>query len=390
MANEEHRKRTRRVTAFWVGAAAVAIAGIVLTLLPRAVEVDFATVDRGTVSVDLLDEGRTRMHDVYVVSAPVAGRVLRVEVEPGDAVAANAVVASMTRAAAGFLDTRSDLQARAAADAAAAQLRSAEVDLQLAEREHQRTRELADQQLVSASAVDATQARFDAARAARDAAQAELRRARSALASPERTEGGSVDVRAPVAGTVLRVPQKSEAVLPVGSPLVEIGDPSHLEVVAEFLSQDAVRMQPGQRARIENWGGTPLAAAVDRIEPVARTKVSALGVEEQRTNVILQFQDREAARVLGHDYRVDARVTVDEARDALRVPLGALFRRGDQWYTYKVLDGHARLTPVSTGFADGTYRVITEGLAEGDEVVLFPGSTIADGLRVKARATAAQ
>jgi len=310
---------------------------------------------------------------------------LRVEVEPGDTVAAGAIVARMTRAAAGFLDTRTDLQSRAAAVAAEAQLRSADTELRLAQREHERTRSLADQALVSAAAVDNSQARLEGAQAARDAAQAELARARSALQPAERTAAGSVVVRAPVAGNVLRVPQKSEAVLPVGAPLVEIGDPSLIEVVAEFLSQDAVRMQSGQRARIENWGGPALAATVDRIEPVARTKISALGVEEQRTNVILQFADRSAAQRLGHDYRVDARVTVEEVPDALRVPLGSLFRQGEQWSTFKVVEGRAVLTRVEAGVADNAHRVITGGLAEGDLVLLFPGSTVRDGTKVKAR-----
>ncbi len=385
MPSGEQKKRSRRVTVFWIVAGALAASAIAISLLPRATEADFAVVDRGAVRVDLVDEGRTRMHDVYVVSAPIAGRVLRVEVEPGDAVAADAVVARMTRAAAGFLDSRTDLQARAATDAAAAQLRSADAELNLAQTEHRRNEELVAQHLVSAAAVDNSRARLDAARAARDAAQAELARARSALLSPERLEGGSIAVRSPVTGSVLRVPQKSETVLPVGSPLLEIGDPSHIEVVAEFLSQDAVRMRPGQRAQIENWGGAPLPATVDRIEPVARTKVSALGVEEQRTNVILQFDDRTAAQPLGHDYRVDARVTVDETPDALRVPLGALFRRGEQWFVYKVVDGRAVLTQVEVGVADGARRVIAQGLGEGDRVVLFPGSTIHDGLRLKAR-----
>ncbi len=196
-------------------------------------------------------------------------------------------------------------------DAAAAQLRAAETDLALATREHERTRSLAEQKLVSAAAVDTSQARLDAARATRDAAAAGLTRARSALQPAERMAAGTIAVRAPVAGHVLRVPQKSESVVLVGAPIVELGDPSHVEVVAEFLSQDAVRMRPGQPASIENWGGAPLAATVDRIEPVARTKISALGVEEQRTNVILQFTDQQAAQHLGHDYRVDARVVVD-------------------------------------------------------------------------------
>jgi HlyD family secretion protein len=326
------------------------------------------------------------MHDVYVISAPVAGRVLRVEVEPGDAVTAGFVVARMARAAAGFLDTRTDLQSRAIVNAAAAGLRSANAELLLAEREHARNRSLADAKLVSAAAVDNSQARLDAARASSDAAAAELTRARSAMLPAERTATGSYDVRAPVAGRVLRVPQKSEAVVVVGTPLVEVGDPARIEVIAEFLSQDAVRMRPGQAAQIENWGGAPLKAVVDRIEPVARTKVSALGVEEQRTNVILQIEDRAAAAALGHDYRVDARVTVDEVADALRLPLGALFRNGRQWSVYRVVEGRAVMTAVDVGIADAAYRAATGGVNAGDSVIVFPGSAIADGVRVKARA----
>jgi HlyD family secretion protein len=159
----------------------------------------------------------------------------------------------------------------------------------------------------------------------------------------------------------------------------------HVEVVAEFLSQDAVRMRPGQRAFIENWGGPPLAATVERVEPVARMKVSALGVEEQRTNVILQFDDRAAAQALGHDYRVDARVVVEEQADAVRVPLGALFRHGEGWATYRVADGRAVLTPLATGIADDSFRVVARGLAAGDTVVLFPGNAVSDGQSVTGR-----
>jgi HlyD family secretion protein len=173
--------------------------------------------------------------------------------------------------------------------------------------------------------------------------------------------------------------------VPAGSPLLEIGDPSHVEVVAEFLSQDAVRMRKGQRAFIENWGGQPLPAKVDRVEPVARMKVSALGVEEQRTNVILQFDESAAAQALGHDYRVDARVVVEEQPDAVRVPLGALFRHGDGWATYRVVDGRAVLTPLATGIADDGHRVATQGVAAGDTVVLFPGNAVTDGQRVARR-----
>jgi HlyD family secretion protein len=144
-------------------------------------------------------------------------------------------------------------------------------------------------------------------------------------------------------------------------------------------------MQPGASASIENWGGAPLAASVERIEPVARMKISALGVEEQRTNVILQFADTAAAARLGHDYRVDARVTIEEVKNAVRAPLGALFRHGEGWAVYKVIDGQARLTPVTAGISDTSHREIREGLAAGDAVILFPGATISDGLKVKPR-----
>ncbi|MEO8307304.1 MAG: efflux RND transporter periplasmic adaptor subunit [Pseudomonadota bacterium] len=388
MANEQLNQRQRRVRWIWISAIAIAAAAILWAFAPRATEADLVTIDQGDVRVELVDEGRTRMHDVYVVSAPVSGRLLRVEVEPGDAVKAGAVIARMTQAAAGFLDTRSDLQARATVDAAAAQLRAADSDLALATREQARTRSMAEQKLVSAAALDTSQARLDASRATRDAAAAGLTRARSALLPAERMAAGTIAVRAPVDGDVLRVPQKSESVLVVGAPIVELGDPSHVEVIAEFLSQDAVRMRPGQTATIENWGGAPLAATVDRIEPVARTKISALGVEEQRTNVILQFKDQAQARQLGHDYRVDARVVVDASSNVVRAPLGALFRRGQQWSVYQVVGGRAVLKEVQVGFADSGYRVISQGLAAGDVVVLFPGSAISNGMRLRPRKTA--
>jgi HlyD family secretion protein len=379
------KKPARRVKWLWIAAGVACVLAIGIALLPGAAEADIVTLDRGTIRVDLTDEGRTRMHDVYLISAPVAGRVLRVDVEPGDAVVAGAVVARIAQAAAGFLDTRSELQSHAAVNAAAAGLRSASADFELARLDHARNRSLADAHLIATAAVDTSNARLEAARAARDAADAELTRARAAVSSAARTSAGSIDVRAPVAGRVLRVPQKSEAVVAVGAPLVEVGDPAHVEVIAEFLSQDAVRMRPGQTAQIENWGGAPLAATVDRVEPVAHTKVSALGVEEQRTNVILQIGDRAAAAALGHDFRVDARVTVDEAAGVVRVPLGALFRRGAQWSVFRVIEGRAVLAAVDVGVADGNYRAAVRGVDVGDKVILFPGSAIDDGTRVKAR-----
>jgi HlyD family secretion protein len=387
MTNANFKARSRRVRNIWIVVIVLAVGAIVWGMWPRPTEMDFATLDSGDIRVELVDEGRTRLHDVYVVSAPVSGRVLRVEVEPGDVVAKGAVIARMTQAAAGFLDTRSDLSARAAVDAAAASLRATDTDLALARREHERNRTLAAQKLIAEAALEFSQARLDSAQAARDAAQAGLVRAQSALQPAERVAGGNIVIRAPVAGSVLRVPQKSENVVPVGSPLIEIGDRGHVEVVAEFLSQDAVRMRAGQNATIENWGGPPLAAKVDRIEPVARLKISALGVEEQRTNVVLQFVDQNAASALGHEFRVDVRVAVEDAGNVLRAPLGALFRSGNGWAAYKVVDGRARLVAVTTGIADTNYRQITGGLTVGDQVILFPGDSAAEGMRVTQRRT---
>jgi HlyD family secretion protein len=386
MANEELQRRSRRVRIFWIAAAVLAVIAIGVSMLPDPIQVDVARADRGDVRVEVVDEGRTRMHDVYIISAPVTGRVLRVTVEPGDQVSAGAVVARMSRAAAGFLDTRTALQSRAAVTAAEAQQRSAASDLALAEREHRRNMELVEKKLISTSAADQSEARLDAARASRDAAKAEVERARSALLEADRIGGGNmVDVTSPSAGRVLRVPQESEAVITAGTPIVEVGDPNHVEVVAEFLSQDAVRMKRGATGQIENWGGAPLPAVVDRVEPVARTKISALGVEEQRTNVILQFNPGTPEPLQAHDFRVDARVVIDEAKNAIRVPLGALFRSGDGWAVYKVVEDRAVLTAVEPGQSDGRFRAVTSGVSEGDSVIVFPSSAISDGVRVAIR-----
>ncbi len=385
MANEASQQKTRRVRLFWIVAAAVIVIAIALSLVPKAIEADIVRADRGDVRVEIVDEGRTRMHDIYVVSAPVTGRVLRVEVEPGDAVQAGAVLARMSSAAAGFLDTRTAEQARAAVRAAEAQERASDAELTLAKREHTRNQNLVEEKVISQSVADASKTRLDAAQAALDAAKAEVARARSALVEADKTTRNLIAVVSPSVGEVLRVPQESESVIAAGTPIVQVGDPRHIEVIAEFLSQDAVRMQPGANAQIENWGGPPLPAVVDRVEPVAHTKISALGVEEQRTNVILQFTAEASGYPHAQDFRVDARVLVDEAKNAVRVPLGALFRQGENWALYKVVDGRAALTQVEAAQSDGHYRAINKGVNEGDEVIVFPSSTITDGTRVKRR-----
>lgn len=379
---ELHRRRRARL---WTVLAALGLALLLaLALWPERIEVSTAKVDRGPVRATLIDEGRTRMREVYIVSAPFSGRVLRVAVEPGDAVRVAEPLARMTRSSAGFLDPRLEAEARATVTAALARERAATAERDLAASEATRARQLAATRLIADTARDAAMARERSAEAALQAAAAEVRRARSALLSAGESGGeGMVLVKAPVGAVVLRVPQESEAVVAGGTPLIVLGDPARVDVVAEFLSQDAVTLQPGAAAFIENWGGAPLAARIERIEPVARTKVSALGIEEQRTNVILQFAESPPPALRVHDFRIDARVIVAERSDVVRVPLGALFRDGNAWSVYVVRGGRAVRTRVEVGLEDERFREITHGLAAGETVVLFPSSEVGDGVRLK-------
>lgn len=378
----------------WVYALGIAalIFLAVIALVPQPVSVEVATIDRGTVRASLLDEGRTRMREVYVVSAPVSGRLLRVAVEPGDRVQKNEPLARMTRGASSFLDPRSDAEARAIVAAAEARERAAVAERELAEIEEARAQKLAEARLIAEADRDTARVRLRAARAAEAAAAAELRRARSALlAAGQDGSRGTVSLQAPASGTVLSVPQESETVIAAGTPVVILGDPSRVDIVADFLSQDAVRMKPGDRAFIENWGergastSDVIAAVVERVEPVARTKVSALGIEEQRTRVILNFIDPPPDALKAHDFRVDVRVIVAEARDAVRVPLGALVRENEKWVVYRVQRGRAARTLVTPGIQDQAHRVVESGLNAGDAVVLFPSAMISDGARLRVK-----
>ena len=378
-------RAARRRLSLWAAVAIALSAVLAVAFWPRAIDVELATVDRGMVREELVDEGRTRMREVYVVAAPVSGRLLRVAVEPGDAVRAGEGVARMTRGATGFLDARIEAEARASLTAATARRAAATAERELAATEATRATTLARDRLIATTTVDAARTRVRAATAAEDAAVAEERRARSTLLSAGvGAEAGTATfaVVSPASGVVLRVAQESEAVVAAGAPLVVVGDPSELEVVSEFLSQDAVRFAPGSRASLENWGGPPVEAVVHRIEPVARTKVSALGIEEQRANVVLRFTAPPPPALRAHDFRVDARIVVAEQADALRVPLGALFRRDGGWAVYRERGGRAEAVPVQVGIQDATRRVVTGGLAAGDRVVLFPSADIRDGSRV--------
>jgi HlyD family secretion protein len=376
-------------------------AAIVWALRPTPLPVDVVTASRGPMVVTLDEEGETRVRDRYVVSAPVAGRVLRIQLEPGDPVAANqTALATFLATPATLLDprTRAELQARVgAADAslraARAELERVRAEMGQAERDLQRARDLVaagalPRDRLEAAELAATTLRNAVARAQANvaAAEAELQMARASVAAPAPDRAATpVVLRSPIDGLVLRRLRESEAIVPQGEPLLEVGDVSKLEIVADFLSSDAVRINAGQRVLIERWGGgDTLAGRVRRVEPSGFTKISALGVEEQRVNVLIDFENaRDAFAQLGDRYRVEVRVVVWEASDVVKVPIGSLVRDGDRWSVFAVVDGRAVATPITIGRRNDAEAVVTEGLAAGTTVIAFPGDDIADGVLVE-------
>jgi HlyD family secretion protein len=379
----------------------VLVVGVLLAvaLRPAATFVDVATVTRGPIVVTVDEEGETRVRDRFIVSAPVAGRVLRIDLEPGDRVKRGDVVARLRPELPPLLDARARAEARAAIESARATLgrtraeeQRARAALALAQRELGRARELVKEGLTTSQQVDqreadartaedATEAASYAARAsASDLVRAEARLDPTGAARADRV----VTTTAPIDGLVLKRVRESESVVPAGDPLIELGDPSRLEIVSDLLSTDAVRVKPGARVLVEQWGGDrTLQATVRRVEPSGFTKVSALGVEEQRVNVIADFDDpSEAFAALGDAYRVEVRIVVAEASSVIKVPTSALFRVGEQWAVYQSSEGRARLTFVTPGRRTGQEAEVTQGLAEGATVILHPGDTLGDGSRV--------
>jgi HlyD family secretion protein len=393
---------------FWLPIVLATILGVVWLFWPRAIPVDFVTASPGELEVSVSDDGETRVKDVFVVSAPVPGLMRRIALKAGDAVVAGTtVVARIEPSDPSFLDVRSEAEARAAAQAAeaaqklsVASVRRAEAELDFARAELKRYRGLAERNTISANDLDAAERRartaaasLEEARAALRVRESELTQAKARLMAPSlarRRRGADcdcVEVYSPVSGSVLRVLQESEAVVASGTPLVEIGDPTRLEIVVDLLSTDAVRVQPGQRVLIESWGGgAPLAGVVRRVEPSGFTKVSALGIEEQRVNVVIDFTDPpERWQRLGHGYRVEPRIVLASADRALKIPRAALFRDGGSWAVFVRESGRARLRHVELGLENGLDAEIVKGLSEGDEVVLQPGDRVSDGTRVRPR-----
>lgn len=369
---------------------------------PQAVSVDLGDVTQSALQVTIDEEGETRVRRRFIVSAPVTARVLRIELEPGDPVVRNqTVIAELRPETPALLDARSRQEAEAAAGSARATLgrtraevERARADLARLERELARERDLDESGLTTRQAVDLREADVHAARETLRAAEfasasaaADLARAEARLQTSADGTGRLLTVTAPVDGVVLRRMRESEGLVPAGEPLVEIGDPGDLEIVADLLSTDAVRVQPGAAVVVDQWGGdTVLRARVRRIEPSGFTKISALGVEEQRVNVILDLEDpTDAWARLGDGYRVEVRVIVWEASDAVTVPTSALFRHGDDWAVFVVDAGRAWLTRVGIGQRSQTHAEVTSGLSPGQRVVLHPSDSLTDGARVTQR-----
>ena len=391
---------------YLAGAAAIAAAAA-YAFWPRPVPVDLAAVGRGELLETIDGEGRTRVREIYTVSAPVGGRILRIEQHVGDSVRANeTVLANIEPSAPTFLDRRARAQAEFAVKAAEAALSLAEAeriraaaDLDFVRSEFNRAEQLARRGNIAARDLD--RARLDlrtreAALATAEATiamrQYEVETARAALIQPGAgatadTASCCVAVYSPVDGRVLRLIHESEGVVGAGEALVEIGDPADLEVVADLLSSDAVRVTVGAAVEIADWGGTArLSGIVRRIEPFGFAKVSALGIEEQRVNVLIdRAGPPEAWAALGHGYRVEARIVVWRGTGVLKLPFGALFRDQERWAVFVAGDGVARLRPVEIGHGNGREAQVLSGLEEGEIVILHPGDRISDGVRIEAR-----
>jgi HlyD family secretion protein len=386
----------------WILVAVVGAGFVWLALAPKVVDVEAAAAVRGPLRVTVDEEGETRLRRRFVVSAPVPGRVLRIESRPGDTVTKGQTLAVIQPAAPMPLDARTQMTGESrvrASDAAVSRANSDRqrlvVELKQAEADTARAKALLDAGYGSRDVFEQVSARAGSLReavasadAAIRAAEFEAAAAKAALISRGEAAGGrAVTVTAPIGGLMLKRMQESEAVVPAGAPLVEIGTLDDLEIVTDYLSTDAVKVRPGALVIIDRWGGDgTLAGRVQRVEPAGFLKISALGVEEQRVNVIVDFVDpREKRAALGDGFRVEVRVVIWESADALTVPTASLFRRQGEWSVF-VIDGDVlRLRTVKVGQRNEQAAQILEGLTPGERVVAYPGESLLDGTKVRAR-----
>ena len=407
--DSETRARWRRIARvirriLAVVGVALVVAAIAFAWMPKPVPVDVGQVTRGLLQVTVDEDGKTRVKDRYLVSAPLMARLARISLQAGDDVEPGQVLAHLLPLSPQLLDPRA--RARAEAQVAAARAARLQVEatiarveaaLRFAEREAERQRALRGRGAVAEATLERAELEarslreeLASARFAAKVAEQDLAVARAALG---RVGKGSADadeqmqVVSPVKGRVLRVIQQSEGVVQPGTPLLEIGDPAALEIAVDVLTSDAVEIQPGTPVRIERWGGDrALRAHVRTVEPSAFTRVSALGVEEQRVNTIIDLDEPyQAWKRLGDGYRVEARIAVWRGDQVLQAPLSAVFRHGEGWAVFSIAEKRAVLTPVQIGRRNQRAVEITGGLQQGDMVIVHPGDRVEDGIEVKVR-----
>ena len=386
-------------------AIAVVAAALAYGFWPVPIKIDVAAATRGTLQVTVSDDGKTRIREKYIVSAPVSGKLLRVELEEGDAVnQGQTVLARIEPGDPTLLDARALAEAEARVRAAEAAVRQAEASLQraneaheLAQHDYARARDLVQTKAIPMSEFDQAEHRERMAEAdvrsaefAVAVAKFELDLAKAALLSTQPPSDSddaptTLTIASPINGQVLHVLQENAGVVTPGTPLLEIGDPHDLEMVIDVLSTDAVKIQPGAQVLIEHWGGDgELEGTVRLVEPSAFQKISALGVEEQRVNVIADFTSPfEQRKTLGDEYRIEARIVVDEVHDVVKVPTGVLLRSGDRWNVFRVANGRASLQAVETAKTNGLQVEIVNGISADDVLILHPTDKIRQGTRVR-------
>lgn len=395
-----------------IALAALAATALWRAFTPSPLLVEVATVRRGALEITVDDDARTRVRDRFTISAPILGTLVRTPLRAGDLVRANeTVVAEFQPSASSPLDPRSREEASAklaAAEAAVQQAQAnrerAEADLQFARTTYDRAKDLYGKRVIAREELDgaerdraAAEAALRAAESALHVAEHDVDIARAVLeggtAPPLGAAGGSVLLHSPIDGTVLRVHEESARTLPAGTPILDVGDTTQLEIVAEYLTQDAVRVRPGMDVRFEGWrvnvgtaDANPLRGRVRVVEPGGFTKISALGVEEQRVNIVIDpAGDPQAWASIGDGYRVEARIVLWRGENVVVVPTGALFRDGEGWATFVVEDGRAERRAVTLGHTGGLEAEVRDGLEQDDTVVMYPSELVEDGARVEVR-----
>jgi HlyD family secretion protein len=398
-------KPTKRILLILLGALATGL--LALAFRPQPVLIEVAEVTRGHFEQTVEDDGKTRVRERYVVSAPLAGKLKRIELKAGDKVNRGALLALIEPSIPALLDVRTERElterlgaAEATRQRSAATVARAQATLDKSRADLARARKLAASGFVSPTQAEQAELELkinvrelEAAQFAEHAAGHDVETARAALlraregAASGKPSGRRWEVRSPVAGQVLKVIQESETALAIGAPLLEIGDPADLEVVVDLLSTDAVQVRPGNTVRIERWGrAEPLEGRVRRVEPSAFTKISALGVEEQRVNVVIDLNPPAGKwQSLGDGYRVDARIIVASLDNVVKVPVAALFRAGDQWAVFTLSGGRASKRIVNLARRGSLEAMVADGLQPGEKVIVHPGDAVKEGSRVKVR-----